>query len=712
MQFSKSKVLGVSVNTLNGYLRIYPLYLLIILEVLAFLFFGFYATHRPPILVTPLSGIVALLILLSGLLPALIRPSMVTMLAGCLATVMAFILVTPMSNTELPDYLLQNRIIFYVPGYLIIRLSNGILLGPLTLHITSRFPRRHSISGHLLFFTYFFSLGLLSLLLFSVHVFFRIFILIVLSVWMFGLLILAASLLLKTSRDINLKYLREAQQARILFFSFIFAETPALLRPLGIFLGIEIIPFDLVLIAQILFPVSIAYSVLRHDLFGIDRALRRGIAYSILSILLLTFYFMLTAGLTALIANIWEQVRLIVAGISLFIAAVLFEPARSCLQGIVDKTLYPERIRFAREIQSAREALKQAKSKDEVVDLLTKELPPRLGIRWASLTLAPEPDVPGLQETPPIWNARLIVAGRSLGRYWLGPRQIGLSLENDEKEQLDGLVGQAALALAYTKTIDELQALNQELEQRVASKTEEVLEKQRSLAVYEERQRIARDLHDSISQSLFSINISARALKKLFAQNPQAVMQGLLDLEEAAKITLKEMRDLLIHLREVSQLSPISFPEQSWGFEKGSKTENCDLSHILNEYCRKVNQFDDNSLKTNFRVDSEIPPDILVTQWTAFHVLHIVKEAVHNAYKYSGEERVTLRLIKGTDNVSILISDDGMGFITEEASSRGLGLKGMRERISELNGTMQILSNPSSGTRIEIQIPLLEESAR
>jgi len=53
-----------------------------------------------------------------------------------------------------------------------------------------------------------------------------------------------------------------------------------------------------------------------------------------------------------------------------------------------------------------------------------------------------------------------------------------------------------------------------------------------------------------------------------------------------------------------------------------------------------------------------------------------------------------------------------MGVITEEASSRGLGLKGMRERISELNGTMQILSNPSSGTRIEIQIPLLEESAR
>jgi signal transduction histidine kinase len=478
------------------------------------------------------------------------------------------------------------------------------------------------------------------------------------------------------------------------------------LRPLGLYLGMEIIPFDLVLLAQILIPVSIAYSVLRHDLFGIDRALRRGIAYSILSVLLLTFYFMVTAGLTALIANIWEQARLVVTVISLFIAAVLFEPARSLLQGLVDKALYPEKIRFTREIQSAREALKQTKSKNEVIDLLTQELPPRLGIKWASLTLAPDPDVSGVQETSPIWNAQLIVAGRSLGRYWLGPRQIGLSLENDEKEQLDGLVGQAALALAYTETIDELEALNKELEQRVLSKTEEVLEKQRSLAVYEERQRIARDLHDSISQSLFSINISARALRKLFKINPQAVMQGLSDLEEAAIITLKEMRDLLIQLREVSQLNQISFSEQSWHFEEGSKADSCDLSQILNDYCGKINHFDDNSINYHFKVASEIPPDILVTQWIAYHVLHIVKEAVHNAYKHSGEEQVTLRLIKGTDNFLILISDDGLGFLTEEVSSRGLGLKGMRERISELNGTIKILSKPSSGTKIEIKIPL------
>ena len=699
MRFSK-------IPTSQKYFWIYPLFLLITLEVFAFLFFGFIDIHRPPILVTHLSGTVALLILLSGLIPALIRPSQETMLAGCLATVMASILVTPMSSAELPDHLLHNRIIFIVPGYLIIRLLNGVILGPLTLHLASRFPRRHQISKYQLLWIYIASIGMLLLLLFSATVLSRILTLIVLSFWILALLFKAASYLLKTSRETNPSLQREAQQARILFFSFIFAETPALLRPLGLILGIEIIPFDFVLFAQILIPFSIGYAILRHDLFGIDRALRRGIAYSILSILLLTFYFLLTAGMTALIANIWEQGRFFAAGFSLLIAAILFEPARLRLQALVDRALYPERIKFYREIQSAREVLKQTTSKNEVINMLTKELPPRLGIRWASLTLVPDPDVPGVHETPPVWNARLIVAGRSLGRYWLGPRHIGLSLEHDEKEQLDGLVGQAALALAYTETIDELQVLNRELEQRVISKTEEILEKQRSVAIYEERQRIARDLHDSISQSLFSINISARALRKLFKINPQAAMQGLLDLEEAAKTTLKEMRALLFQLREVSQLSQISFPEQSWHFEEGSKADNCDLSQILKDYCGKINHFDDNSINYHFKVDSEITPAIIVTQWIAYHVLYIVKEAIHNAYKHSGEKLVTLRVKKETDIISIQISDDGLGFMTEGESSRGLGLKGMRERISELNGTIQILSKPSSGTRIEIQIPL------
>ncbi len=319
-------------------------------------------------------------------------------------------------------------------------------------------------------------------------------------------------------------------------------------------------------------------------LFGIDRALRRGLAYAVLSLLMLVLYFALTVGLTAELARLSPGLRGPAALLSLFIAAVAFEPSRRFLQHWVDRFLYPDRLNFQQAVADARLSLTRIVNRDQILQLLSQDLPPRLGAEWASLTLAPQPEVPGQVSSQPAWNAQLIVGGQSLGRYWLGPRRAGPSYDADEQAQLHALAGQAAQALAYAEAIEAMRQLNRELEARVARRTAQVLDQQRSLAAHDERQRLARDLHDFVTQSLFSINLSARALRGLVRRDPEAAITGLSELEQAAQQALSEMRALLAQLRAPSpELEPDGQPGAA-----SPASAVVDLVALIDEYCTRL----------------------------------------------------------------------------------------------------------------------------
>jgi len=242
-------------------------------------------------LISPFSVLVAALVLLSGLLPALLRPAHETLIAGCLATVLAGILVTPFSAQDLPRDFFNSPLAWTANPFLILRLINGVSVGPLAFHLAARFPLRHPISGRQMTAIYAISLGLLFALLLVRVKELRILAALALMLWTVALVIAAGWLLLRSSRVIDPENPRPAQQARLLFISVALAGLPALLRPIGLAFRVEIIPFDLMLAALTLIPLGIAYAVLRHDLFGIDRLMRRALAYAALSLLLLVFYF-------------------------------------------------------------------------------------------------------------------------------------------------------------------------------------------------------------------------------------------------------------------------------------------------------------------------------------------------------------------------------------------------------------------------------------
>ena len=673
----------------SPYRRLWPLGLLVGVQVALFALFARQPEASGFLSPTRFSAFVALGVLSCGVAPAILRPGFETMLAGCLASLMAGILVTPISLGQLSEQLAPGPLLVSLPPYLVLRLGYGLSMPPLAFHLLTRFPQRYAIRTRVIFSLYLATAAAAAFLLAASAPDWRQAGTVWVMAWSFGLLGAALALLLKTSRSPDPGNRRAAQQARLLFFSLLLAVLPALLRPLGLLAGTELIPYNLFLAFQLTLPLCLAYTVLRTDLFNIDAALRRTVVYGGLSLLVLVFYFGLTALVAGYVARYWPWFSGAAAVISLLAAAVLFDPARRRLQHWIDRALYPDLLRFRTEVQRAQDSLSRVVSRGEVLRLVQEDLPPRLGAAWAYLTLSPEPDVPDPAQADPAWNSQLMVGGRALGRYWLGPRKAGPSYDHDEQAMLSALVRQAALALAYADTIDQLQRLNRELEARVETRTAQVLAQQRALAGYEERQRLARDLHDSVSQSLFSMNLSARALRKLVRRDPPSAETGLQELEAAAQQALAEMRTLLAQLRTpiaegVAQPSPI------------------DLVSLLQQHLAEAGQLPEQALPVSLHA----PPQLPLPAPLANDLLLLVKEALHNVRKHAGASRAVLAVQVKDDRLVIQVIDDGLGFDPLQVPPDRYGLRGMKERLQAYQGEVLIDAQPGRGTVIQVTLPL------
>jgi len=541
--------------------------------------------------------------------------------------------------------------------------------------------------------------------------------------WTVALVIAAGWLLLRSSRVIDPENPRPAQQARLLFISVALAGFPALLRPIGLAFRVEIIPFDLMLAALTLIPLGIAYAVLRHDLFGIDRLMRRALAYAALSLLLLVFYFALTLGLSALLTRIWPGLRGLATLLSLFAAALAFEPSRRRLQGWIDQFLYPDQTRFQLAVQQTGATLAGVANRQEIVQLLTETLPASLGSEWASLSQTPTSAKIDLPERSAVWDAALVAGGRSLGHYWLGPRRLGPGYDSEEQAQLQALIGQAALAFAYADTIADLRTLNRELEERVANRTAQLLDQQRALAAYDERQRLARELHDSVTQSLFSINLSARALRNLVRRDPPAAIAGLSELEGAAQQALTEMRGVLAQLR-ANNLSTLQrqepLPPGKDQAANPASPEMVDLAAVLREHCHRLERASlaETGLPA-LHIELHTPEALYLPAEIVHEIIQAAGEAFHNALKHSGVDSAECWLESGEGLLRLTIQDHGVGFKppvllrgSERASQpdpdqtqTGYGLRGIQERLAVIGGSLEIRSAPGAGTTLQISLP-------
>lgn len=237
------------------------------------------------------------------------------------------------------------------------------------------------------------------------------------------------------------------------------------------------------------------------------------------------------------------------------------------------------------------------------------------------------------------------------------------------------------LEKALTETNELIETQRKSL-QRLTSEKVEANDKMIQERIIAERQRLARELHDSVSQQLFAASMMLSALTEQEEDNGN--MTTLQQIEKIVQQAQLEMRALLLHLR------PIALHDNT-------------LSEGLRELISELQQ------KVYFQIDMQIE-DIELSKAEEDHLFRIAQEALSNTLRHSKAKEVELLLIARDDVAILRIQDNGIGFTIEEDKSTSYGLKNIAERAVEIGCKYKVVSVPGEGTLVEVKVPLTKKS--
>ena len=202
------------------------------------------------------------------------------------------------------------------------------------------------------------------------------------------------------------------------------------------------------------------------------------------------------------------------------------------------------------------------------------------------------------------------------------------------------------------------------------------------LAASQERSHLARELHDSVTQALFSMGLTLRTLELLLQTGDDAVPTKVAELRELQQDALAEMRTLIFELRP-------------------SSLESDGLVQALRTHATAVQR------RTGLTIVVDAEPVERLPLGTEEALYRIGQEAIHNVVKHANASNATIRIVAESDErLRLTVSDDGDGFDPTEVPRGHLGLIGMRQRIDLVGGELRVESTPGSGTTIDALVPI------
>lgn len=222
-------------------------------------------------------------------------------------------------------------------------------------------------------------------------------------------------------------------------------------------------------------------------------------------------------------------------------------------------------------------------------------------------------------------------------------------------------------------------------------------ENDRLLAVLEERQRLARELHDSITQILFSANLVAESVAPAWERDAAEGRRRLDQLRELVRQALGEMRALVREL--APQSGSADFSSRDFPAPAVALLHREGLVAVL---VREGLALEKGGLTARVRADSYERQ----SRQREEALLRVAQEALANVAKHARARQVEVVLACTADEVRLTIVDDGRGFdATVVAHDHGLGLTSMRDRLRELAGALRVVSAPGLGTTVEATLP-------
>ena len=239
-------------------------------------------------------------------------------------------------------------------------------------------------------------------------------------------------------------------------------------------------------------------------------------------------------------------------------------------------------------------------------------------------------------------------------------------------------VGDADLDASFKSLSGKLSLLTeaiQKADNQILAKEEDIIEK--------ERKRIARDLHDTVSQEIFAAHMILSGLSqqasKLDREKMQTQLQGVTAILETAQ---RDLRILLLHLR------PVELEQKS-------------LVEGIQSLLKELKEKSDLKVAFKFQVVS-LPKKI------EEHIFRIVQELISNTLRHAQASCLDVYLYQTETELQLKVVDNGRGFEPADVDDLSYGLANIKERVEDMAGTLQLLTAPKQGLAVDIRIPLLD----
>ena len=298
-------------------------------------------------------------------------------------------------------------------------------------------------------------------------------------------------------------------------------------------------------------------------------------------------------------------------------------------------------------------------------------------------------DIPFIILVPSVSIVIGILFGFMSGQFWKKELQVvdeGLhQMEEGRPLELESSSLPEIQTISTRMSKIQKQIIEQaKLSQRLATEAALDQDKQMQEIVFQERNRLARELHDSVSQQLFAASMMMSAINETKDSTENEIEAKQLKLvEEMIHQSQLEMRALLLHLR------PVALKGKS--LQEG-------MEELLMELMQKV------TMDIKWKLE-----DFPVEKGVEDHLFRILQESVSNTLRHSKANQFEVLLIKRDGFIILRVTDDGVGFDVDEQKAGSYGLQNMYERAVEIGGNLKIVSLKSKGTRLEVKIPVVSE---
>ena len=274
----------------------------------------------------------------------------------------------------------------------------------------------------------------------------------------------------------------------------------------------------------------------------------------------------------------------------------------------------------------------------------------------------------------------LTVAAGLIGTLFGRVASRGLVRRLENLERASEAWGQGDFSATVDDTSpDEIGQLARRMSQ-MAGQVRDLLQARQDLATLEERNRLARDLHDSVKQQAFATTMTLGTAKTLREQDAEAAWEMIDDAGDLSWEVQQELTNLIHELRPV-------------------ELEGIGLAAALREYGSRWSR--QTGIEVSFVLHGEhpVPPEVEQA------LFRLAQEALANVSKHAEAEQVEITLTRIGGAITMNVADDGRGFDPESAAGKGLGLRSMRERIEALGGELTVESAPGTGTRLVARWP-------